>query len=217
MLGDVLLSVIEWIGTIVFSASGALVAIGAGLDFFGVLVVGCITATGGGIMRDMLIGSVPPVVFSSFEFLIIAVVTAALVFLVAYTHADKFGLFKERIDHISILFDALGLGVFTVGGVEHAVAEGCNLVTVLTAGVITGVGGGVLRDILVNEKPYILTKHIYALASILGCVLYYVIGVYAGHSFIATIVCVLSVLIIRILAAAYRWELPKVDLIKSKK
>lgn len=139
MFGGILLAIIEWIGTVVFSASGALVAIGSGLDFFGVLVVGCITATGGGIMRDMIIGNVPPIVFSSFEFMIVAVVTAALVFVVAYVNVERFESFRDRLEHMSIVFDALGLAVFTVSGVEHAREKGCGIVAVLFAGVITGV------------------------------------------------------------------------------
>lgn len=212
MFGEILLEIIEWIGTVVFSASGALVAIGAGLDFFGVLVVGSITATGGGIMRDIVIGNVPPIVFSSFELLLVAVVTAALVFVVAYVNAERFDLFRDRLEHMSIIFDALGLAVFTVSGVEHAAEKGCDLVAVLFAGVITGVGGGVLRDVLVNEKPYILTKHVYALASIAGCVLYYLIGIFAERTVAATIVSVISVLLIRMLAARFHWKLPKVKL-----
>ncbi len=212
MLGGIILTIIEWIGTIVFSASGALVAIAAGLDFFGVLVVGSITATGGGIMRDVMIGNVPPIVFSSFEFLIAAVVTAAIVFVIAYVNAERFESFRERLEHISIIFDALGLAVFTVSGVEHAQLKGCNLVAILFAGVITGVGGGVLRDVLVNEKPYILTKHVYALASVAGCVLYYLLGVILDHTVTATIISVLSVLLIRMLAARFHWKLPKIKL-----
>ena len=213
MLGEIMMNILEWIGTVAFAASGALVAIASGLDVFGVLVVGCITATGGGIMRDILVGVTPPTVFSSYEFIIIAAVTAACVFVVSYTHATRFEFIKSKVEQINLLFDSLGLAVFTVSGIEHVSANGnCTIVAMLTAGVITGVGGGVLRDVLVNEKPYILTKHVYALASLVGCVLYYLIGVHYGHTFAATLISVSSVLIIRVLAAKMHWKLPKVSI-----
>ena len=106
----------------------------------------------------------------------------------------------------------MGLAAFSVTGVEVTCAAGYgkNIALVIILGVITGVGGGVLRDVLVNEKPYILIKHIYAVASLMGSVVYYVIGVHLEHELVGTIVSVLLTITIRMLAAKFRWNLPKV-------
>ena len=214
MITSYIMLIMEIIGTVSFAASGALVAISCSLDLFGVIIVGCVTAVGGGITRDLLIGNVPPQVFSNPFILLLSFVTALVVFLVAMLNEKKFAGVRDRIERINVFFDALGLGAFSVAGIEGARTAGYadNFVLVVTLGVITGVGGGVLRDVFVNEKPYILTRHIYAVASILGCIIYYLLGVYWNHQIIATIVAVLFVVILRLLAAHYRWKLPKVKL-----
>jgi len=106
----------------------------------------------------------------------------------------------------------LGLAAFSVTGVEVTCAAGYsdNAVLAVVLGAITGVGGGVLRDVLVNEKPYILVKHIYAVASLIGAVVYYFVGIYFGNELIGTIISVLLTITIRMLAAKFRWNLPKV-------
>ncbi|MBQ3547400.1 MAG: trimeric intracellular cation channel family protein [Clostridia bacterium] len=209
---EILMLVMELLGTVAFSVSGTLVAARCGLDLFGVLTVGTITAVGGGIIRDIMIGQIPPSVFSNPLVLILALLTSLVVFIIAFINSKRIKDLHQKIDGINIFFDAMGLAAFSVTGVEVTCAAGYgkNIALVMILGVITGVGGGVLRDVLVNEKPYILIKHIYAVASLMGSVVYYVIGVHLEHELVGTIVSVLLTITIRMLAAKFRWNLPKV-------
>ena len=120
MFSDVFIFVLECIGTVAFAVSGALVAISHKLDLFGVLTVGCVTAVGGGITRDLLLGDTPPKIFSNSIILAIALFTALGVFVIASINAKKFQNLSQKIDKINIFFDALGLAVFSVSGVEIA-------------------------------------------------------------------------------------------------
>lgn len=212
MLSEIILLIMEWIGTISFATSGSLVAIRHNLDLFGVVTVGTITAVGGGIMRDVIIGNVPPKIFSNTLIIIVAVVTSLVVFLIAYLYRKKFNQLSESIDTVNIFFDALGLAAFSITGVEVACMAALkeNIILVIIMGVITGVGGGVLRDVLVNEKPYILTKHIYAVVSVLGCCIYYLLSVHFGFAVFATLFVLVFTLMMRLLAAKLRWKLPKI-------
>lgn len=214
MINEILINVMEWIGTAAFAVSGALVAIGCGLDLFGVVIVGCVTAVGGGMIRDVLIGNTPPLVFAKPEILLLALITTLIVFAVSYINSKKFKGIRQRVESINIFFDALGLASFSVTGVVVACEAGFeeSALLAITLGVLTGVGGGILRDILVNEKPYVLTKHIYAVASILGSSVYYIMSVCFGLVVWGTIVSVLITIVIRLLAAHFRWKLPKVPL-----
>ncbi len=209
---EILMIIMEVLGTIAFSVSGTLVAVRCGLDLFGVLTVGTITAVGGGIMRDVMIGKIPPTVFTKPEILILALLTSLVVFIVAFINSKRIKDLHHKIDGINIFFDAVGLAAFSVTGVEVTCAAGYadNIALPIVLGVITGVGGGVLRDVLVNEKPYILIKHIYAVASLVGSIVYFIIGIHFEHELIGTIVSVLLTVTIRMLAAKFRWNLPKV-------
>lgn len=209
---EILMLIMEILGTIAFSVSGTLVAARCGLDLFGVLTVGTITSVGGGIIRDVIIGKIPPTVFTKPEILILALVTSLVVFIIAFLNSKRIKDLQQKIDSLNIFFDALGLAAFSVTGVEVTCAAGHteNVVLPIVLGVITGVGGGVLRDVLVNEKPYILIKHIYAVASLLGAVVYYLVGIRFGYQLVGTIVSILITITIRMLAAKFRWNLPKV-------
>ena len=217
MVSDILIGVREWIGTVAFAVSGALVAIGCGLDLFGVLIVGCVTAVGGGITRDLLIGNVPPSIFFNPLMLIVAIATALVVFVIAYADRRRFAKFRDKIEAVNNLFDAVGLAAFSVAGMEVAcVADYAeNVMLTLTLGVLTGVGGGVLRDVLVNEKPYVLTRHIYAVASIVGCAVYYILGVVMAYRVAATFAAIGVIVLIRVLATVFRWKLPKIQMEKE--
>lgn len=214
MISDAIISIMEWIGTISFAVSGALVAIGCSLDVLGVVTVGCVTAVGGGIIRDTIIGNIPPKVFSHPGTLLLAVATSIVVFLISYIYRKKFKQFRETIETFNVLFDALGLAAFSIAGVEVVCLSinKNNVLLVILLGVITGVGGGVLRDVLVNEKPYVLTKHVYAVVSILGCCFYYLFSVYLNYKVFATIFVLIFTVTIRMLAAKYRWKLPKINI-----
>ena len=213
MVSEMILLIMEWIGTISFATSGSLVAIRHGLDLFGVATVGTVTAVGGGVMRDLMIGNLPPKIFSNHQILIVAIITSVVVFIVAYFYKKKFIQLSRVIDTVNVFFDALGLAAFTIAGVEVAVLEsGKNsALLIIVMGVITGVGGGVLRDVLVNEKPYILTKHIYAVVSILGSCSYYLLSIYVGYTVFATLFVIFFTVTLRLLAAKFRWQLPRVE------
>lgn len=214
MITDIAMFVLEIIGTVAFAVSGALVSIRAKLDLLGVLLLGCITAVGGGIMRDILIGVFPPYIFSRWYIVLVAAVTSAVVFIVSYVHRHKFISLQKRIEHINNFFDALGLAAFTVTGTEMAFTHGLNgnMLISITLGVLTGVGGGVMRDILVNDTPYILKKHVYALVSIGGACLYYGLRIALDESVTAIVTPMIVIVVLRMLAAKYRWSLPKIQI-----
>lgn len=209
---DYVFMILEIIGTIAFAVSGSLAAIGASLDLFGVLFIGGITAVGGGVCRDVLIGSVPPRIFFNCNMLILAVLTSAVVFVIAYIKRRRFTYLREKAENINNFFDAVGLGAFSVMGAEIAYISGFSdrLLIVLLCGMVTGVGGGLMRDILIMETPYILKKHIYALASIFGGLIYFIIRHHFGYGDIASVISVAVVIIVRMLATKYRWSLPKI-------
>ena len=214
MVAEIILLVLEIIGTIAFAVSGAYVAIKAKLDVFGVVFIGCITAVGGGITRDILIGVNPPQIFSNLYVLLVAAGSSLIVFVLAYIYRNKFVGFSQKVEQIVNVFDAIGLAAFSVIGTEiafvHGVADNAFLAIML--GMLTGVGGGVFRDILTSTTPYIFKKHVYALASIIGAVAYYVIRLYVDTIWIPSLVGMSLVIIIRILATHYRWSLPKAQI-----
>ena len=207
------IKVLELIGTIAFSVSGALIACGAGLDIFGVVFVGCVTAFGGGIARDLLLGITPPAIFSNHITFMIALLTAVVVFISAYINKEKFDFLKTKIENINEFFDAVGLAAFSVTGAEVAFVNGYSdsILIIILAGLSTGVGGGIIRDILIDTTPYIFKKRIYALASIFGSFLYYASREFIGNISVASGLAMLSVIAIRILAMKYRWSLPKIQ------
>ena len=217
MITDVLILIMEWIGTVAFAISGAIVAIRRSLDLFGVIIVGCVTAVGGGMLRDILLGDTPPRIFSNPIILLVATLTSLLVFVFAYVYRKNFEKISETVDTVNILFDALGLAAFSITGVEIVCLSAYkeNFIFAITLGVLTGVGGGALRDILVNEKPYILTKHVYAVVSVLSCIFYYLFSVALGYKVFGTIFSLLFTVVIRIIAAKKHWGLPKIDFDKK--
>ena len=207
---DSIIFIMEIIGTIAFASSGALVAFRKNMDIFGVNVLAIITAVGGGCIRDIIIGRTPPIMFTKPIYAIVAMITCNLLFLLFFFNKE---LLKHRFmatyERLMLLLDAIGLGFFTVSGVSTGMDAGYqnNLFLVLFLGVITGVGGGVLRDILATQKPYILVRHVYACASLLGavvCALLWPIG-----SIPAMWLGAVTVLFIRILAMKFRWNLPR--------
>lgn len=212
MLSSWILPVLEWIGTFSFAISGSLVAIGHGLDLFGVLMVGTITAVGGGIVRDLILGNHPPLIFFNTDVLLIAVITALLVFIFVSYHVKRFAIIRHRVEKVNLIFDSLGLGAFSVAGVQLAwdCGFGEQFVLCVLMGVLTGCGGGVIRDVLVNVKPYVFTKHVYAVASLVGSILYYFILSYTPYSNLGSFIAPGVVFVMRLLAARFHWELPKI-------
>ena len=214
MWTEVILFILEVVGTISFAVSGAFVAIKAKFDVFGVLVIGCITAVGGGIMRDILIGNFPPMIFSKMYLLLIACASAMLVFLISYNQRKKFDGIRGKIEHINNIFDAIGLAAFTAMGTELAFTYGfsSNVFLSLVLGVLPAVGGGLLRDILTETPPYIFTKHVYAVAALVGSALYYVMRLFMENTIFPGALTILFIIGIRMLATKYHWKLPKIQL-----
>lgn len=209
-----ILFILEIIGTVSFTVSGSTIAIKRGLDIFGVCFVGGITAVGGGIMRDLLIGKTPPAFFGGYYAFLITLLTSIAVFIIAYIFRRKFGELSEKIEHINNIFDAMGLAAFSVMGTEVAFAEGFgnNVIFSVTLGMLTGVGGGIIRDILTDSTPYVLKKHVYALASILGSLAYYLMRCCSADTLIPSIVSIVLIFALRMLATRFLWSLPKIKL-----
>lgn len=214
---DTVLFILEIIGTIAFAISGAFVAIKVRFDIFGVIVIGCVTAVGGGITRDVLIGATPPAVFSRGYIVAIAALASVAVFIVAYVYRKKFDKTREKIEYINNVFDAVGLAAFSVAGTEIAFANGLsdNAFIAVTLGVLTGVGGGVLRDVLTETQPYIFKKHVYALASIAGAILYYIVRLNSVNILLPSILGMAVIVTVRLLAAKYKWSLPKIKILND--
>lgn len=201
----------EIVGVVAASLSGSMQAIHKKVDLFGVLLLGMTTALGGGIIRDITIGNLPPRNFLNYNLLVISAVTSLGTFLIARLTQEHYRREEELISRINNVFDALGIGAFAVSGAAVAYANGLAYsgVLVVYAGMITAVGGGVLRDVLLREIPFILKKRIYAAAALLGALIYYLLllaGVPDGWAAGAGVVVVF---ILRMLATIFRWNFPK--------
>lgn len=203
--------IMEIIGTIAFASSGALTAMKQNMDIFGINVLAIITAVGGGCIRDLIIGRTPPVMFIQPVYALVAMLTCNFLFFIFYCNkkllTNSFMLVYERL---MLVLDAIGLGIFTVVGVSAGMntAYQDNLFLITFLGVITGVGGGLLRDILATQKPYILVRHVYACASLLGallCALLWSLGTLPAMGIGAA-----TVLIVRLLAMKFHWNLPRI-------
>ena len=210
MINTTLFFAMEIMGTIAFSCSGAMTAIQKKLDLLGVIVLAVITAVGGGISREFFIGINPPSLLKNPVFFTVAVAAAIVMFLtVRSKRLSRIFIQVRHYERIMNFFDAVGLGVFTVVGVNTAVHSTHNQYFFLTIflGVITGVGGGLLRDIMVCEIPSILKEHIYACASLIGALIY-ALFLYINKPNIGILVSAAVIVLIRVLARHYDWNLP---------
>ena len=206
------IDVFEYIGVAAFAICGAMAGIDRGADIFGVLFVAVITALGGGVIRDMMLGHLPPRMFSSFGYIGVAVFCGLVVFLDAYARTEKYRQHQAELDSLVNIFDALGLAVFTVTGMDLAIAQ-CGLenpVLLVLLGTTTGVGGGMLRDVLIDVMPAVLRKRIYAVASMAGGIVYYILLWLGVPGFLSAIVAMAVIFTLRVLATVYKWNLPKV-------
>ena len=200
--------IFEIIGVIAFSLSGALTAMKKEMDIFGACVLGMTTSIGGGIIRDVILGITPPTAFINPLYAIIGFLIPAITYI---PKLQKFFTRKHKTyDFCLMIADALGLSIFTVVGVNACfdAIQSPNVFTVIFLGVITGVGGGILRDVMSLNLPKVFVKHFYACASLLGAVASFVIRIYFSTVF-ATIAGAIVVLTLRILAYKLRWTLPK--------
>jgi uncharacterized membrane protein YeiH len=194
------LLVLDLVGVFVFALAGATAAIRKRLDLFGVLVLSCATALSGGILRDLLIGAVPPAAFVNWRYL----AAATLAGLVTFVWHDAI----ERVRNPVRVFDALGLGLFAVTGTQKALAFGIQPMMAALLGMLTGIGGGVVRDLLLTRVPVVFQSDIYALAALAGALIV-VTGHWLGWPVIpASIAGALVCFALRILAMWFNWSLP---------
>lgn len=205
---DTVILAIELVGVLSFAASGAMTGLRKNMDLFGVCILGLTTAVGGGVLRDVILGSTPPATFQNPIYAAAAIVTSLVLFL---PRVRRLLNRSQRLYDLGMLaMDTLGLGIFTVMGVQIAytrVAEPTVFLLVFV-GVVTGVGGGVLRDMMAGNTPYIFVKHVYACASLAGAMLCAGLWRWAG-SMAAMLAGMATVVLIRVLAAHYHWNLPK--------
>lgn len=208
-----ILLIFDILGTLAFAVSGALVAIRRRMDLFGVAVLAIVTATGGGILRDLIVGHLPPQAFLDPRYVAISAGAGLICFLVMYLHPRLPHKVAAAYDWIMFAFDTLGVAAFTVDGVIVAIESGYrdNIFLLVFLGVITGVGGGMIRDVLASRVPEVLQKHIYALASILGALVAGILAKYSVDEQLSMICGFAAIVLLRILAAVFRWNLPRVD------
>ncbi|MBR1440098.1 MAG: TRIC cation channel family protein [Lachnospiraceae bacterium] len=200
--------ILEIVGTIAFAISGAIVGIQKKMDIFGVSILGLTTAVGGGILRDLILNITPPAAFVDPVFAVTAILVSILFFIPSVRATLEYR--KKLYDMLILVMDSVGLGLFTVVGVRAAMNAGfdSNLFLATFVGVLTGVGGGILRDIFAGDMPYIFIKHFYACASIIGawtCALTW----RSLHEVPSMILGAAFIVILRLLAAHFRWSLPK--------
>ena len=197
------LLVLDLIGTFVFALSGAVVGVKRRLDIFGVLVISFAAASAGGIMRDLLIDSVPPAAIRDWRYMATSVLGGLLIF-IWFPRRQR----SSRVRNFVLLFDAAGLGLFAVTGAQKALGYGLNPVMASLLGMLTGIGGGMVRDVLVADIPNVLRSDLYAVAALAGA-LVVVIGHEVGVA--PTIAAVLGAVIcfgLRLVAIRRRWQLP---------
>lgn len=194
------LHVIDILGTFSFAVSGAFFAMEKKLDPFGVLIISFVTAIGGGTLRDIMIGNLP-VGWLRDE-------TATVVIFIGAIGSMFFSQWLKKINATLFLFDALGLGLFTIIGIEKGMELHFSVGICIALGTITASFGGVIRDVLLNNVPLIFRKEIYALASIIGGLIYYLLKQTPLNNDVAKIICILLILVIRLLAVKYKLSLP---------
>ncbi len=206
-------SIFEIIGTIAFAISGAMTAVKNHLDLFGIIAIGVITATGGGMIRDIILGSLPPNSFVHPIYVLTAALVSIVVFLIAKDQIRSGRIYdRETFRIILLLGDSIGLGIFTTVGMHTAILKysADNGFLVVFSGVVTGVGGGLLRDMMIHQLPDIFTKHIYAIASAAGAI----VALYLfrwNQEFLAIYGGSFIVIVIRLLSAHYHWSLPRIS------
>ena len=188
-----------------------MVAIRRKTDLFGVMLLAILTAMGGGLLRDMIFSFTPPVIFSLKWYLLICVIVSVIVFLIARKYSKTYLENETKIEHINDIFDALGLGIFAVMGTKVGIEHGFvdDAIITISCGVITCIGGGIIRDVLTMSIPFVLVKRIYAIAAIWGSGVYYVMYLFEINDGVAIVAGVSVTFILRLLAMIFKWNMPK--------
>ena len=194
--------VLDLFGTVAFAITGAFKAIEKKFDVVGILVLATITGVAGGTVRDIILGSIPNSIADPTY--VVATIASGIVIFFLYSRLKKhWNLFLK--------FDAIGLGVFTIIGATFAYnVFGMNFLAILLAGLLTAAGGGILRDIFVNQVPIVFVKEFYLSASFIGIVIFSIILYFTEEIYFATIVGIILTTSLRLVAIRYNWNLPKV-------
>ena len=195
-----LLLVLDLVGTFVFAISGATAAITRRLDLFGTLVLSFVAGNVGGITRDVLIGSVPPAAIRDWRYLAVSLLAGVITF---YRSSDV-----DKLRSPVLIFDAAGLALFAVSGAQKALVFGLNPVMAALLGMLTGVGGGMARDILVAEIPTVLRSDVYAVAALAGAAVVVIGQLLHVDPVVTTIIGVLLCFALRLMAIRRGWQLP---------
>ena len=200
---DGFISILDYLGTIAFAVTGATKAISHKSDVFGIIVLATVVGVGGGVTRDVIFGRFPTA-FSDPIYVTLTVIAGVVMFFL-------FTKIKKRMN-VWLVFDAVGLAVFSILGSSIAYQiVGLNFIPMLFGGMITAIGGGILRDIFVREIPIVFIKEVYAIASIIGIIIFYVALSSGVEIHLASIIGIVTVTGIRLLAMKYNWNLPKVQ------
>jgi uncharacterized membrane protein YeiH len=194
---------LDIIGTIAFAMSGALTAISKKLDPFGVFIIAFVTAVGGGTLRDVMIGRTPVGWMQDLEY----VYVIAFAFVLSILFRQKFDKLRTSL----FLFDTIGLGVFTLIGLEKGIVIGLHPVICIALGTMTACFGGVIRDILCNEIPVIFRKEIYATICILGGVVFFMLKKLQLNEDLLYLMTSMVIISVRLMAVKYKWYLPVLD------
>ena len=200
MTGGYGLLVADLIGVAVFAASGASAAVAKRLDLFGVAFVGFVAALGGGILRDLTIGAVPPLAFADWRYAVVAVLASLAVF---WLHPQL-----NRLRRPVLVLDAAGLGLFTVTGTLKALEAGVPPVGACLLGMLTAIGGGLARDLLTAEIPVVLQRDIYAVVSLGGAVAVAVLHRFGLANPVTMGATAVVMIFVRLLALRRRWSAP---------
>ena len=198
---NIVLTVTNYIGIVAFTVSGSMKAIRKGMDLLGVIVLGFVTALGGGIISNVLLGIYPPVNLTYLPYPLTAIAAGVATFV--------FYRFFNNVGKPLIYADAVGLGAFSASGASLAYSVSHNPLLVTLVGAITAVGGGVVRDLLANEIPMVLTREFYATAAIIGSLTYFMLRLIGLGDSTSALVSMIATIALRFIAVRFRWELPR--------
>ncbi len=213
-MNSIIMMLIENIGIIAFAISGAVVAAKKDMDIFGINLLALVTATGGGLIRDIIIDNIPPAMFVNPAYTIITLITANIAFVVMRCKRPMPKAVTPVYDTLIFWLDTLGLAAFTVDGAFTGIHSpyGDNLFMVAFVGIVTGIGGGIVRDVFADSIPAVLVKHVYAIACIAGSLVLVILWKYTGSELISSLAGFFTIVILRFLAMHFRWNLPTVHL-----
>ena len=204
--------IVYFIGIVSYGVSSAMTAIDRECDLFGVLFIAICTTFGGGMVRDVFLGIHPPLFFRDESLVDLAVCAGAalLVFLFAAVMKETFVRYEKQISRFNNIADAIGIGAFAVYGTRVSIENGFTRPFIaVSMGLVTGIVGGIIRDLCLNDVPFVMRKRVYAVAVVAGAVVYYVLAVSLSlGEIVATIAGILTTFGLRILATVFKWNIP---------